>query len=1291
MCSIGIGGGGGGKTSLRALLLALVTAVAALAALTLSAGAQTPGGEAGSGESGSTETAQGRIIARVQDQTGEDGIDNYRIEFGFFPEWALDEAEPWSTAITTRSDWLPSSRFLTKSRLDARAAADNRSWLRSSLITVPAQSNRAPGGGSAEITGRVIARYNPDSEGRLRVEFGFAPEWAFTDTSSTAEAVERLGAEGLPRARYLRVATIDARRDVWLRSSVINVPLRAPVVVIEQPQAPVIDSVSCTPSAPTVDESVTCTATLSGGDPASYAWSGGASNGGSATYITSFSTVGEAAVSLTVTNTAGSDTDSIALTVAAESPPAEDLEPPVIDAVNCSPSSPTVDDPVTCTATLSGGEPVSWSWSGGASSGSSAAYDTSFNSAGSKTVSLTVTNSAGSDTNSFALTVVATLQPPVVDSITCTPSDPPVDDPVKCTAALSGGTPSSYAWSGGRAASTATTYNTDFGNAGAATVSLTVTNAAGSDSGSTTVTANGYPQCSWGGTRQFTVGESWSGAADAFGTGIVTCTDRDPLTYTLSSSNSAIVGVSESDGAWTVEGVAAGTAYVHITVTDPGDLSSTVDLLVTIVASTGDSEETTDDGEETTDEELQAPVIDSISCSPASPTVDESVTCTATLSGGSPASHAWSGGADAGSSGTYSTSFSSAGSKTVSLTVTNSAGSDTESTTLTVAAAALQVPVVDSISCSPASPTVDQSVTCAATLSGGAPASYAWSGGADAGSSAAYSTSFSSAGSKTVSLTVTNSAGSDTDSVTVTVAAAALQVPVIDSISCSPASPTVDQSVTCTATLSGGSPASYAWSGGADTGSRGDYNTSFNSAGSKTVSLTVTNAGGSDTDSISFTVFDAVQAPVIDSVICSPSSPTVDQSVTCRANLSGGSPASYAWSGGPSSGSTTTYDTSFSSAGSKTVSLTVTNSAGSDTDSVTLTVAAATASAPVIDSISCSPSSPKVAESVACTATLSGGAPVSYSWSGGASSGSSATYNTYFSSAGSKAVSLTVTNDAGSDTDSVAVILAVQAPVINSINCSPLAPGVDQSVTCTAELGGGEPASRVWSGGASSGLSATYSTFSTSFSSAGSKTVSLTVTNAAGSDTDSVTLTVAAATGSAPVVDSISCTSSPKTNQRVSCTASLSGGTPTSYQWASNPNFSSSYGSIDSPSFAFIFYDTGSYTVSLTVWNVAGSHTQSVPLTVTGSNRPSCVGWAVAEITVGESATFSYSCSDPDGDTLTITASSNNTSVATVALSSSTYTITGVGAGEAEVSLHASDGYWTGQLATLGIASVTVR
>ena len=1537
MCSIGIGGGGGVKTSPRALLLALLATVGALAALTLSAGAQTPGGEPDPGESGSTETAQGRIIARVQDRTGEDGVDDYRIEFGFFPEWALDEAESWPEAIASRSGWLPSSRFLTKSRIDARAAADNRGWLRSSLISVPAQSAQAPGGDQTQITGRVVARYNPDSDGRLRDRFGFGdlrleflfvPQWAFTGASSTAEAVARLSADNLPRARYLSVATIDARRDIWLRSSVVNVPLRAPVVVIEQPQAPVIDGVSCAPSSPTVNESVTCTATLSGGAPDSYAWSGGASSGSSATYTTSFSSAGSKPVSLTATNSAGSDSASTTVSVgsaSANNPPncpgaarqhltddmsisfteryaslctdpdgdaltwslssrdtsvvrvsesgddwtiqavadglaridvtatdpggsstrtsievlvvdppriaavncaptrpvvgervtcsatladgtAPDttrwtggtstdgsgltyttsfdaagdhliyfdvsylwigsqretaitvvegsLQPPVIDAVNCSPSSPSATETVVCSATLSGGGPESWAWRTANGSGSGVNHSTSFSKAGDYAVSLTVTNAAGSDSDSITLTVGA-LSAPVIDAINCSPSPPSVGDDITCTADLSGGAPESYAWQTGDRRGSRAAYSTSFDTAGSQTISLTVTNSAGSDTDSITLTV--------------------AAAVQAPVIDSISCSPSSPTVDESVTCTATLSGGAPTSYAWSGGADAGSSATYSTSFSSAG--SKTVSLTVTNAAGS-------DADSVTVTVPVQAPVIDSISCSPSSPTVDESVTCTATLSGGAPASYAWSGGADAGSSAAYSTSFSSTGSKTVSLTVTNAAGSDSESITLTVGAA-VQAPVIDSISCSPSSPTVDESVTCTATLSGGVPASYAWSGGADAGSSAAYSTSFSSAGSKTVSLTVTNSVGSDTDSISLT-AFDAVQAPVIDSISCSPASPKVAESVTCTATLSGGAPASLVWNGGVPgvwrsgdvtigavlSGSKATYHTSFISAGSKTVSLTVTNAAGSDTDSISLTASDTVRPPVIASIGCSTASPIVDQPVTCAVTFISGllhSWYSYAWSGGGEAGSSDAYHTSFSSTGPKTVSVTVTNAAGSATDSVALTVVAAaqapvvdsitctpssptvdqtvtctvtlsggdytsrswnstpsfyagnndggsftflfsnpgsytismTASnavgsdtgsttitvaasqpaeslqapvidainctahplgrgfnctpnlsggapttydwngrgpvpeesrlsvwfpavpgdrtisltvanavgsdthsvtvtvvvQPVIDSISCSPSSPTVDESVTCTATLSGGAPTSYAWSGGADAGSSGTYSTSFSSAGSKTVSLTVTNSVGSDSDSVTLTVVAatgSTPVVDSISCSPASPTVDQSVSCTATLSGGAPTSYAWSGGASSGSSATYST---SFSSTGSKTVSVTVTNAAGSDSGTTTVTVAAAAVQAPVVDSVSCSpASPKEAESVTCTATLSGGAPTSYSWSG--------GTSSGSSAAYNTSLTGSTAVSLTVTNVAGSDTDSIIVNIAAQEAP---------------------------------------------------------------------------------------
>ena len=1102
------------KSPSRALLAALLAVAAVLAALTFSAGAQTPGGELGPDQSGSTEAAEGRIIARVQDRTGADGVDDYRIEFGFFPEWALDEAESWPEAIASRSGWLPSSRFLTKSRIDALAAADNRSWLRSSLISVPAQSAQAPGGAQTQITGRVVARYNPDSDGRLRDRFGFGdlrleflfvPEWAFTDTSSTQEAVERLGQDGLPRARYLSVATIDTRRDVWLRSSVVNVPLRAPVVVIEQPQAPVIDGISCIPSSLAVDESLTCTATLSGGAPETWAWRTANGSGSGVNHSTSFSKAGDYAVSLTVTNEAGSDSDSITINVAE---PAEEpsLQAPVIDGLSCAPSSLTVGEETICTAELSGGAPESWVWdvlNGIGGSGSGGRYTTSFSRAGEQTVSLTVINAAGRDRESITVSVSEALHRPVIDGIDCSPSSPSVGEETICVAELNGGVPESYSWSGGSAGGDSDYYTTSFGTAGSKTVSLTVTNWAGSDTESITINVAEPAEEP---TLQAPVIDSLSCAPSSLTVGEETiCTAElsggAPESWVWDVDNG--IGGSGSGGRYTTSFSRAGEQTVSLTV---------------INAAGRDRESIT----VSVSEALHRPVIDGIDCSPSSPSVGEETICTAELNGSAPESYIWSGGSAGGDSDYYTTSFSKAGEYTVSLTVTNWAGSDTESATVSVAA--LQAPVIDSISCSPSSPGEAHRVyICEAILSGGAPDSHAWSGSEVDEYSAqvhVYTAFFFSPGSKTITLTVTNTAGSDSDSITINVEEPAeeptLQAPAIDSLSCAPSSLTVGEETICTAELSGGAPESWVWdvdNGSGGSGSGGRYTTSFSRAGEQTVSLTVINDAGRDRESTTVSVAAPVQGPVIYSITCSPPSPTVGESVTCTAELGGGNPDTYAWSVGGGSGSGDSYTTSFDTAGGYTVSLTVTNSGGDDTESTMLRVAARSSQAPVIDSISCD--RPYTSNFQAnCTATLSGGAPTSRDWSGGGPTSLLAghIYRAQFLRAGTGLVapgeytiSLTVRNASGSDSKSITLTVTKPAPYINYVRCSPTSPPAGESVTCTAHISNGAAESYAWSGGASSGSGATYTT---SFATVGEHTVLLTATNSTGSDSWSGTLTV---------------------------------------------------------------------------------------------------------------------------------------------------------------------------------------
>ena len=1224
------GGGGGMKT----LLLALLVGLAAIAGLTLSAAAQ-PGGDGADDAD-----PQGRIIARIQDRTGDDGVDDYRIEFGFFPEWAMDDKDPWSEAVATWSDWLPRLRYLNKTVIDRRAAADNRRWLRSSLISVPTSAQPSGGGAQLEddgasgqslIEGRVIARYHPDSRGRLRIEFSFLPEWAFIRSADTEEAVEQYGGDLLPRSRYISASMLESRRGVWLRSSVVEVPLRAPVVVIEQPQAPAIDSISCSPLSPMVDEAVTCTAALSGGDPDTYAWSGGASGGDSSTYNTSFSSSGGKTVSLTVTNSAGSDTETITLTV--EQP----LQAPAIDSIRCSPSQPVVDENVTCAATLSGGDPDTYAWQTANGSGSAAEHSTSFGKAGEYAISLTVANAAGDDSESITLTVSDELQAPVIDSISC-PSSAAVNESVTCTVSNSGGAIDSYNWRDSDGGSgSGSSYSTSFSTSGAKTIRVTARNSAGSDSDSASVRVAGAPVISVSCPSSAAVDQSvactvsnssgaidsysWSDSDGGSGSGSSYSTsfssagaktirltarnsagsDSDSTTVTveeeieppeinISCPSSAAVyqpnvacTVSNSGGAiesyaWSDSDGGSGSSSSYSTsFTTAG--AKTISLTARNTAGSDNASASV---------EVREPPQISVSC-PSSAVVNESITCTVSNSGGPIDTYAWSdNGGGSGSGSSYSTSFSTTGVKTVLLFVRSSAGSDNGSAGVEVRAAPPPVQLPDvSISC-PSTAGVDQSVACTVDNSGGAIDSYAWSdSGGGSGSSSSYSTSFSSSGAKTVSLTASNRAGSDSDSTTVEVRAQ-LSPPVIDSINCSSSRPDVDEIITCTVSASGGAIDSYTWSGGSGSNSHGGrrgatYRVSFVFDATERIRLTVRNAAGSDRE----TIWIEVQPVRPYIVISCPSSAGVDESVTCTVRNSGAAIDSYSWSdsdGG--SGSSASYSTSFSSLGAKTVSATASNSVGSHNARATINVLP---ELPQI-SISCPSSAAVYQPNVTCTVSNSGGAIESYAWSdsdGG--SGSSSSYSTSFTTAGAKTISLTARNTAGSDNASASV--EVREPPQISVSC-PSSAVVNESITCTVSNSGGPIDTYAWSdngGGSGSG-----SSYSTSFSTTGVKTVLLYVRSSAGSDNGSAGVEVRAAAPPVQLPDvSISCPSSAAVNQRVACTVSNSGGAIDSYAWSDSDG-----GSGDSSSYSTSFNTSGAKTVSLTATNSAGSDSASAGVNV---------------------------------------------------------------------------------------------
>ena len=506
--------------------------------------------------------------------------------------------------------------------------------------------------------------------------------------------------------------------------------------------------------------------------------------------------------------------------------------------------------------------------------------------------------------------------------------------------------------------------------------------------------------------------------------------------------------------------------------------------------------------------------------------VGEQVECWSTTTGEPPLRYSWSGGGSpaTGNDREFVTAFDSPGRRTVRLTVTNAGGSDRAEAVLQVAQPQ-PPPRILSLDCQPATPAPNATVTCSATASGGTPLLYSWrapNGSPNARAALVdgktFQTTFASPGAQTITVEVTNSAGSDTRPASITVRPP-VPPPTITSVTCEPASPRVNQQVTCTAAASGGAPLAYSWS--APNGSPNaraalvdgkTFQTAFRSAGSQTITVEVSNSADRVSRPTAITVLPSVPRPVINAITCAPRTPKVGDDVTCSATLTGGPPDSHMWrapGGSVREGGQPTFRTSFTSEGSQPISLTVTNSAGSDTRPATVVVQPEL----TIEHITCLPTSVRAGQTITCTAIVRGSASPSYFWTGGnAQTGNESRYETSFTSVGQNRVYLIVqsADSGGTDAGSTTVMVAPedQPPVVRRITCEPSPVDVNSAVSCSAELAGGRPTSYAWRADGGSPTTGEAETFKPTFSVSGRQTVRLTVRNAAGEDSGSTTVTV---------------------------------------------------------------------------------------------------------------------------------------------------------------------------------------
>ena len=431
----------------------------------------------------------------------------------------------------------------------------------------------------------------------------------------------------------------------------------------------------------------------------------------------------------------------------------------------------------------------------------------------------------------------------------------------------------------------------------------------------------------------------------------------------------------------------------------------------------------------------------------------------------------------------------------------------------------------------------------------------------------------------------------------------------------------ISEAMSCHANLSGGEPDSWFWSvNGTPTSqswSRGDrpyddppsFKTTFSSRGSYELTLTVANDGGRDSKSHEIKVLPLPPTIKGEELKCLPATPTVGQTVECSAPLGGGDPDSWTWSGGgepdsrswnrdePPYGDQPSFETTFSSPGSYELTLIVANDADDVSKSFNIKVLPRR---PTIKRLACSPENPAVyeptvREPIICTAPLGGGAPNSWSWSGGGDppSGDQAEFTTVFSSPGSREITLTVANETDEGSKTLEIEVLPLPPTIEKPECLPATPTVGQTVECTASLGGGAPDSWRWSGGGDP-PSGNKAEFTTVFSSSGPREITLTVENAGGGNSAVVEVQVREPPPPpSPVIDHIICEPKPPVvGEAVSCSAKLSGGEPASWSWS---------GGDDPPtgwqrSFTTVAHSAGELTISLTVKNAGGDDTERLEL-----------------------------------------------------------------------------------------------
>ena len=778
---------------------------------------------------------------------------------------------------------------------------------------------------------------------------------------------------------------------------------------------------------------------LSSNSPTSWDWTFGDGSTSTAQNPSHDYSAGTYTVSLEANNAEGSDTETKNnyISVSAGQPPVADFS-----------GSPTTGNaPLDVDFTdASSNSPTSWSWTFGDGSTSTAQNPShTYASQGDYTVALEATNQYGSDTETKTDYISVTQgQPPVADF---------VGNPTSGSAPLSvsftdqsTNSPTSWSWTFGDG-STSTAQNPSHDYAvGTYTVALEATNQYGSD----TETKTDYISASAGGTEtifsddfetEFTGWNpisyaSWYTGDPKNGTHSVHLAKDASIDRTISTVGYQNINVSfylgaeglDEDGAENAQALwydgTDWTVLKQINWNDPENDNQLHYFEYSLPAGANDNAnfglmfkinaDSKNKDHAYVDDVLvegdtggpMPPVADFIG-SPTSGEAPLTVNFT-DQSSNSPTAWSWTFG-DGGSSTAQNPSHDyAAGTYTVSLEATNAAGSDTETRTDYISVSEPPQPPVADFVGNPTSGTAPLTVNFT-DQSSNSPTSWDWTFG-DGGSSTAQNPSHDyAAGTYTVSLEATNAGGSDTETKTDYITAM-VAAPVADFVG-NPTSGNAPLTVNFT-DQSSNSPTAWSWTFGDGNTSTAQNPSHDYAAGTYTVSLEATNAGGSDTETKTDYIDVTTGQPPVADFSGSPTQGAAPLDVNFT-DASTNSPTAWSWTFGDGNTSTAQHPSHQYAAGTYTVSLEATNAYGSDTETKTDYIDAG--NAPVAD-FSGSPTSGEAPLDVNFT-DASTNSPTAWDWTFGDGSTSSAQNPSHQYAAGTYTVSLEATNVYGSDTE----------------------------------------------------------------------------------------------------------------------------------------------------------------------------------------------------------------------------------------------------------------------------------